>query len=248
MTRADLGKNAAEVAGMFDQVAAGYDRTRARLWWGRMDTWGEEMAKGADAGPGRRIVDVAAGTGTSAAILARHGARVVACDISAGMLAVCERRHSHLQTVLADAHRLPFDGQSFDAATISFGLRNMAKPQVVLAEMRAATRPGGRLVVCEFSMPPGRIPRIVFGAYLRYVVPIIGRAISSNPEAYKYLAESIRAWPDPEVLSQWISQAGWSQVSFRRLDWGIVHVHTAVAPFSSEEPVAQQDQDPAKRP
>jgi len=236
MVRANLDKNAAEVASMFDEVAAGYDRTRARLWWGRMDGWGEHMAKAAKAVPGQQILDVAAGTGTSAAILARHGASVVASDISPGMLSVCSRRHRSLETVVADAHQLPFDPESFTAVTISFGLRNMAKPQVVLAEMLKATRPGGRLVVCEFSMPQRRIPRMLFRSYLRRVVPVIGSRISSNPEAYRYLAESIQAWPAPDVLGHWITQAGWEHVEWHPLDWGMVHIHSACAPRSGRTP------------
>ncbi len=234
MARVNLDKKPTEVSSMFDEVAVGYDQTRAKLWWGRTDSWGEHMAKAANAGPGQQILDVAAGTGTSAAILARHGASVVASDISPGMLAVCNRRHNDLQTIVADAHQLPFEPQTFDAVTISFGLRNMAQPQLVLSEMLKVTRQGGRLVVCEFSMPQRRISRMLFRSYLRYVVPIIGRRVSSNPEAYQYLADSIRAWPAPEVLGHWIAEAGWEQVAWRPLDGGVVHLHSAVAPPSGQ--------------
>ncbi|MHC9295437.1 ubiquinone/menaquinone biosynthesis methyltransferase [Mycobacterium sp. LTG2003] len=235
MARANLDKNAVEITGMFDEVAAGYDRTRARLWWGRMNEWGRQMARATDAGPGRHILDVAAGTGTSTEILARHGASVVACDISAGMLAICNRRHPDLPTKVADAHRLPFEPDSFDAVTISFGLRNMAQPSVVLGEMLRVVRPGGRLTVCEFSLPPARLPRLLFRNYLRHVVPWIGKRVSSNPEAYCYLADSIQEWPAPEVLGHWIRKAGWSDVTWRALDAGVVHLHTAVAPSTPSD-------------
>jgi demethylmenaquinone methyltransferase / 2-methoxy-6-polyprenyl-1,4-benzoquinol methylase len=230
VARVTLDKKPTEVASMFDEVAIGYDQTRAWLWWGHTDSWGERMAKAANAGPGQRILDVAAGTGASAAILARHGANVVASDISPGMLAACRRRHNDLETIVADAHQLPFDPQVFDAVTISFGLRNMARPQLVVSEMLRVTRPGGRLVVCEFSMPPRRIPRMLFRLYLDHVVPFVSRRVSSNPEAYQYLAESIQVWPAPEVVGQWIAQAGWEHVTWRPLDGGVVHLHSAVAP------------------
>lgn len=235
MVRADLDKNAVEIAGMFEEIAAGYDRTRARMWWGRTNEWGQQMARATHAVPGQHILDVAAGTGTSTGILARHGASVVACDISSGMLAICSRRHPDLPTTVADAHRLPFEPNSFDAVAISFGLRNMAQPVIVLGEMLKVVRPGGRLTVCEFSMPPARLPRLLFRSYLRHAVPWIGKRVSKNPEAYRYLADSIQQWPAPEVLGQWIRRAGWSDVTWRALDAGVVHLHTAVAPTTTPE-------------
>lgn len=230
MARADLDKNTAQVGAMFDEVARGYDRTRARLWWGRMDVWGRHMAAAAQAAPGSRVLDVAAGTGTSSVALERRGATVVACDFSLGMLAVAGRRHPTLSRVAADAQALPFAPGQFDAVTISFGLRNIGNPQAALTEMLKVAKPGGRLVVCEFSMPPARLPKILFRAYLRHVVPLIARRISSNPEAYSYLSESIQAWPPPHALAEWINRAGWSDVAWRQLDGGVVHLHTAIAP------------------
>ncbi|WP_030429872.1 class I SAM-dependent methyltransferase [Allokutzneria albata] len=229
MVRADLNKETAQVSAMFDEVAAGYDRTRNRLWWGRMDAWGRRMAAAAHAGPGTTILDVAAGTGTSSAIIARSGGTVIASDFSLGMLDVAGRRHPGLSRVAADAMALPFADGSFDAVTISFGLRNVADPRAALREMRRVTRPGGRLVVCEFSMPPAALPRALWRAYLRRIVPMIGKRISSNPEAYVYLAESIQAWPTPSALAGQIGTCGWSEVAFHGLDGGVVHLHTAVA-------------------
>lgn len=212
---------------MFDQVAAGYDRTRSWLWVRRMDAWGNRMATTAGAHSGQLILDVAAGTGTSTAILARRGARVVACDFSHSMLTVGAARHPHLEFVVGDALALPFATHSFDAVTISFGLRNVAHPDQALAEMLRVTRPGGRLVVCEFSMPPTPVPRALFRSYLRAVVPRIARRLSSNPEAYQYLAESIQAWPPPPALAHRIRAAGWQRVGWRYLDSGIVVLHHA---------------------
>lgn len=230
MVRADLEKKTAHVAAMFDEVAAGYDRTRARLWWGRMDAWGGRVAAAADARSGQLILDVAAGTGTSSDPLTRSGASVVACDLSPGMLAVAGTRYPDLARAAADARSLPFASDRFDAVTIAFGLRNISDPQSALREMLRVTRPGGRLVICEFSMPPAALPRVLWRQYLRWIVPMIGRRISSNPEAYVYLAESIQAWHSPPELAQQVTAAGWRDVSWHRLDGGIVHLHTATAP------------------
>ncbi len=230
MVRADLEKKTAHIAAMFDEVAAGYDRTRARLWWGRMDAWGRRLAAATDTGPGRLILDVAAGTGTSSDPLTRGGASVVACDLSPGMLAVAGTRYPDLARVAADARSLPFASDLFDAVTIAFGLRNIADPQNALREILRVTRRGGRLAICEFSMPPAALPRALWRQYLRRIVPMIGRRISSNPEAYVYLAESIQAWPSPPDLAQQVTAAGWRDVSWHRLDGGIVHLHTATAP------------------
>ncbi|PWI42727.1 ubiquinone/menaquinone biosynthesis methyltransferase [Streptomyces sp. ICBB 8177] len=229
MVRADLEKNPAEVAAMFDEVALGYDRTRARLWLGRMNSWGRRMARAAGARPGRRILDVAAGTGTSGMALTAEGASVVACDFSEGMLAIGRRRHPAMDFVVGDGHRLPFADGSFDAVTISFGLRNVTDPESVLGEMLRVTRPGGVLTVCEFSLPVTPVRRALFTAYLRWIVPMTGRRVSSNPEAYVYLAESIRDWPSPDRLAGRIAAAGWQRVRWRALDGGVVHLHTAVA-------------------
>ncbi|MBB4677465.1 ubiquinone/menaquinone biosynthesis methyltransferase [Crossiella cryophila] len=230
MVRANLDKQTSQVSAMFDQVADGYDRTRARLWWGRMDAWGREMAAAAGAGPGKRVLDVAAGTGTSTAALAATGARAVASDFSLGMLGVAGRRHPGMPRIAADALALPFARGAFDAVTISFGLRNIADPTAALREMRAVTRPGGRLVVCEFSIPPKPLNGALFTAYLRHVIPLIARRVSTNPEAYQYLAESIQAWHTPPRLGEQLTAAGWTRVAWRPLSGGVVHLHVGTAP------------------
>lgn len=234
MARADLDKNAASVAAMFDEVAAGYDRTRVWLWLRRMDAWGRHTAVDADARPGRLVLDVAAGTGTSSAILAGCGAQVVACDFSRGMLTVGRTRHPELHFVGGDALALPFATGRFDVVTISFGLRNVVDNHQVLAEMLRVTRPGGRCVVCEFSLPVARLARAAFRRYLCYVVPFIAKRVSSNPDAYRYLAESIQAWPPPAVLANRIRAAGWQDVTWHSLDGGVVVIHQATAPLNAK--------------
>jgi demethylmenaquinone methyltransferase / 2-methoxy-6-polyprenyl-1,4-benzoquinol methylase len=238
MVRADLEKRPAAVAAMFDEVARGYDRTRSRMWLGRMGSWGRQTARALDARPGRRILDVAAGTGTSGMALTARGAHVVACDFSTGMLAVGRERHPAMSFVAGDGHRLPFADGVFDAVAISFGLRNVEDAAGVLREMRRVTKPGGQLAVCEFSLPLTPIRRALFRVHLRHLVPRIAERVSSNPEAYAYLAESIQAWAPPAALAELIAGCGWQRVRYRALDGGVVHLHIATAPAPSPVPGA----------
>jgi demethylmenaquinone methyltransferase/2-methoxy-6-polyprenyl-1,4-benzoquinol methylase len=183
-----------------------------------------------DPKPGERILDIAAGTGTSAAVLARAGASVVAVDFSPGMIAEGRRRHPRIEFVEADAERLPFGDEEFDAVTISFGLRNVSHPQAALAEMYRVLKPGGRAVICEFSRPPRAVFRSGYDAYMRFVMPVVARVTSTEPEAYDYLAESIRAWPDQVTLSQWMRGVGFTRVAHRNLTAGVVALHRGHKP------------------
>ena len=230
MPRADLDKQPTEVAAMFDEVAERYDLTNDVLALGPTRLWRRAVVNAVAPRPGERILDLAAGTGTSSAPLAARGASVVPCDFSLGMLRVGHRREPDLAFVAGDALRLPFADATFDAVTISFGLRNTVDPGAALAEMARVTRPGGRLVVCEFSHPSFGPFRTVYSRYLMGALPGIARRASSNPDAYVYLAESIRAWPDQDDLARKIEAAGWSQVRWRNLTGGIVALHAAVKP------------------
>ncbi len=231
MTRAGLDKDPAEVAAMFDEVAPRYDLTNAVLSLGRDRGWRRALVQAVDPAPGQRVLDLAAGTGTSSAALARPGAEVVACDFSLGMLRVAARsRYERVRLVAGDALRLPFADGVFDAVTISFGLRNTADPDLALREMLRVTRPGGRLVVCEFSSPVWRPFRTVYVEYLMRALPAVARRVSSDPAAYTYLAESIRAWPGQADLAGDLAVAGWTDVAWRDLTGGIVALHRAVRP------------------
>lgn len=215
---------------MFDGVARGYDRTNSVLSVGNAALWRIATVKAVDPQRGERILDIAAGTGTSAAALAASGADVVALDFSAGMVAEGRRRHPEMTFVQGDAEKLPFGDGEFDAVTISFGLRNVQRPEVALAEMHRVLKPGGRVVICEFSRPPSRLLRAGYQAYLKYVMPFIAGAASSNPEAYRYLFESIEAWPQQRVLSQWMLTAGFTNVGYRNLSAGVVALHRGRKP------------------
>ena len=228
MTRATLDKDPAEVAAMFDEVAPRYDLTNTVLSLGRDRGWRTAVARALDLRPGERVLDLAAGTGTSSEPFAEAGATVVPTDLSLGMLRVGKRRRPALAFVAADALQLPYADAVFDAVTISFGLRNVEDTQAALAEMRRVTRPGGRLVVCEFSAPTWAPFRTVYTEYLMAALPRIASVVSSNPAAYHYLAESIRAWPDQAGLAARMRAAGWTAVAHRNLSGGIVALHRAV--------------------
>ena len=230
MTRASLDKDPRDVAAMFDDVAGKYDLTNDVLSLGQDRLWRRAVVRAVDAQPGERLLDIAAGTGTSSEPFADQGVHVVPADFSLGMLAVGNRRRPDLGFTAADAMRLPFADASFDAVTMSFGLRNVADTQAALREFLRVTRPGGRLVVCEFSQPVNGAFRKVYTEYLMRSLPSIARRVSSNPESYVYLAESIQAWPAQRELALAISGAGWSDVAWRNLTGGVVALHRATAP------------------
>ena len=233
MTRATLEKDPAEVAAMFDEVAARYDLTNTVLSLGQDRGWRTAVARALDLRPGERVLDLAAGTATSSAALARAGADVVGCDFSLGMLRVGRRAgHEGVELVAGDALRLPFADGAFDAVTISFGLRNTADRDLALREMLRVTRPGGRLVVCEFSHPTWAPFRAVYVNYLMRALPKVATKVSSDPAAYVYLAESIRAWPVQSELAGDLAVAGWSDVAWRDLTGGIVALHRGTRPAS----------------
>jgi demethylmenaquinone methyltransferase/2-methoxy-6-polyprenyl-1,4-benzoquinol methylase len=227
---ADLQKQPREVAAMFDDVAARYDLTNDVLSLGQTRLWRRAVARAVDAAPGERVLDLAAGTGSSSLPFVRAGARVVAADFSLGMLRVGKRANPTLDLLAGDALRLPFADEVFDVVTISFGLRNVTDVDAALREMARVTKPGGRLVVCEFSHPTWRPFRTVYTEYLMRALPSVARTVSSNPDAYVYLAESIRAWPDQPGLARRIAANGWTAVGWRNLTGGIVALHRARKP------------------
>ena len=213
---------------MFDAVARRYDITNTVLSLGQDRFWRRATRNALDIGPGDRVLDLAAGTAVSTEELARSGAWCVAADFSIGMLLAGNARA--VPKVAADATRLPFEEGAFDAVTISFGLRNVVDHEAGLREMARVTKPGGRLVVCEFSTPTNPLFGTVYKEYLMQALPRVARAVASNPEAYVYLAESIRAWPDQAELARRIKRAGWAGVRWRNLTGGIVALHAATRP------------------
>ncbi len=232
MTRADLTKNPADVSTMFDDVAGRYDLLNTVLAFGQDRGWRTAMVEALDLpkGSGARVLDVAAGTGTSSAAIAREGLQVLASDFSAGMMAEGRKRQPHIPFVGADATNLPFKPHSFDAAVISFGLRNVVEPRKALSEMTRVVKPGGAVVVCEFSTPKNRAFRHVYSRYIMGLLPRVASQVSANGAAYSYLAESILAWPDQEGLREWFLDLGLERVQYRNLSGGIVALHRGYVP------------------
>jgi demethylmenaquinone methyltransferase / 2-methoxy-6-polyprenyl-1,4-benzoquinol methylase len=227
---AGLDKRPADVAGMFDGVSRRYDLTNTVLSFGQDRRWRRKTRQALDLAPGQRVLDLAAGTGVSTAEIALGDVHCVACDFSLGMLRAGRRRRdrARLPFVAGDALALPFADGSFDRVTISFGLRNVQDPAAALRELHRVTRPGGRLVVCEFGRPTFAPFRVVYLRYLMRALPWVAKRVSSNAAAYVYLAESIRAWPDQPELARLITGNGWSDVGWRNITFGTVALHRAV--------------------
>lgn len=228
MSRASLAKDPADVAAMFDGVAGRYDLTNTVLSFGQDRGWRVATRKALALGPGDVVLDLAAGTAVSTEELARSGANCVAADFSMGMLKAGARRS--VPKVGADALHLPFGDESFDAATISFGLRNVNDVDEAFAELFRVLKPGGRVVICEFSTPVFAPMRVVYMEYLMKALPSVARKVSSNPDAYVYLAESIREWPDQAALAQRMKSAGFEHVRWRNLTFGITALHRGIKP------------------
>lgn len=231
---------------MFDALAGRYDLMNDVLSMGQVRLWRKSVQRILRAGPGDRVLDLAAGTGTSSVSFAESGADVVACDFSLGMLQAGQARagrgggaksdplraktRGRVSFAAGDALHLPFRDGTFDAVTISFGLRNVHGTRDALAEMRRVTRPGGRLVVCEFSTITIEPLDMLYRRYLTGVLPAIARRAARNPEAYEYLSESIKDWPSQRDLADVIRAAGWSAVKWRDLSLGVVSIHVGRNP------------------
>ena len=209
---------------MFDEVASAYDRTNDLLSFYQSRLWRRVLRSEVSPKAPMRILDIAAGTGTSSMALLADGVEVVAADFSKGMLAEGKKRYPQLEFVFADAMKLPFEDASFDVVTMSFGLRNVADHKVALKEFYRVLKPSGRLVICEFSHVSGFLGRL-YRWYLRNVLPVVAKLVSSNPQAYSYLSESIEAWPRQQELRDDISAAGFESASYRNLTFGIVAIH-----------------------
>ncbi|MGV9712223.1 demethylmenaquinone methyltransferase [Gordonia sp. NPDC003424] len=224
--RATLDKDPAEVAAMFDGVAKRYDITNTVLSFGQDRGWRKKTRAALALKPSDIVLDLAAGTAVSTVELGRSGAHCIAADFSLGMLKAGAKRE--VPKVAADALALPFADESFDAATISFGLRNVNDVPKALSELHRVLKPGGRLVICEFSTPVLKPLRTVYLEYLMKALPTVATKVSSNPAAYVYLAESIRAWPDQFGLGDLIREAGFTAVRWENLTGGIAAVHSGV--------------------
>jgi demethylmenaquinone methyltransferase / 2-methoxy-6-polyprenyl-1,4-benzoquinol methylase len=220
-------RTAAGVQRMFDRVAPRYDLANTVFSLGQDRSWRQAAARSTRLTAGEVAVDVACGTGALTRELQAMApaALVVGMDFSQEML----KRAGHGRYVAGDALQLPLPDASLDVVTIAFGLRNLPEPGRGLLEFRRVLRPGGRLVVCEFSQPVVPVFREVYRRYLTRLMPVAARRLTSDPEAYQYLARSIGAWPDQPGLARWLQEAGFGEVAWRHLSGGIVALHRGVA-------------------
>jgi len=227
VSRADLGKDPEEVAAMFDGVARRYDLFNDLLSLGATKRWRRRVEKIIDPKPGMKILDIAAGPGSSSEGLHKAGSDVTSLDFSKGMLDQGRKVRPYLNFVQGDALNLSFKENTFDLTTNSFGLRNTQDYKRALSEALRVTKPGGRIVIVEFSTPTFKPFRILYMNYLMKALPKLSRSGSSNPAAYGYLAESIRAWPKQGELARDLEAVGWKNSSWINLTGGVVAVHTA---------------------
>jgi demethylmenaquinone methyltransferase / 2-methoxy-6-polyprenyl-1,4-benzoquinol methylase len=234
-------RTAQGVQRMFDRVAPRYDLANTVFSMGQDKAWRQAAARAARLAAGEVAADVACGTGALTRELeaTAPGAVVVGFDFSLEMLKRARSAGGAPSAppdpprprllVAGDAIQLPLADASVDGVTIAFGLRNLPEPGQGLLEFRRVLRPGGRLVVCEFSTPVVPVLRGVYRRYLTRLMPVAARRLTSDPEAYQYLARSIGAWPDQPGLARWMQQAGFAEVAWRDLTGGIVALHRGVA-------------------
>ena len=220
-------RTAPGVQRMFDRVAPRYDLANSVFSLGQDKGWRQAAARATRLAAGEVAADVACGTGALTHELERlaPGATAVGLDFSQEML----KRAGPGRFAAGDALQLPLADASVGVVTIAFGLRNLPEPGQGLLEFRRVLRPGGRLVVCEFSTPVVPVFRDVYRRYLTRLMPVAARRLTSDPEAYQYLARSIGAWPDQPALARWLQDAGFGEVAWRNLTGGIVALHRGVA-------------------
>jgi demethylmenaquinone methyltransferase/2-methoxy-6-polyprenyl-1,4-benzoquinol methylase len=225
VVRANLNKDPDDVSKMFDDVANRYDFLNDLLSLGRTKAWRRAVTSIIAPKPGMKILDIAAGTGSSSRPLVDKGAEVTALDFSQGMIEQGRKQNKNINFVQGDALKLPFEDNSFEVTTISFGLRNTSSTEIALKEALRVTKDGGRIVVAEFSHPVNPIFKKIYLNYLMKALPVIVKKISKNPDAYIYLADSIRAWPDQAELASIMRDSGFKSVAWQDLTFGIVAVH-----------------------
>jgi demethylmenaquinone methyltransferase/2-methoxy-6-polyprenyl-1,4-benzoquinol methylase len=232
-------EKAGRVAGVFHSVAARYDLMNDLMSGGVHRLWKRFTIEMSGVRPGQRVLDIAGGTGDLAAKFSRlvgESGQVVLADINESMLRVGRDRlldegiAANLDFAQADAQQLPFPDNCFDCITIAFGLRNVTDKDRALADMLRILKPGGRLLVLEFSKPANPLLEKAYDVYSFQVLPRLGRAVAGDDASYRYLAESIRMHPDQETLKGMMAEAGFANCQYFNLTGGIVALHKGIKP------------------
>ena len=230
----DEREKASRVRGVFDSVAPRYDLMNDLMSLGLHRAWKAFTVLAADLRPGQAVLDIAGGTGDLARAFARKvgpGGLVVHTDINAAMLGVGRNRLLDagvvLPTVVCDAEKLPFESESFDRVSVGFGLRNMTHKDRALAEMHRVLRPGGKLLVLEFSRVAPPLEK-AYDWYSFNILPRLGRLVAGDEASYRYLAESIRMHPGQEELKALMKKAGFGHVDYHNLTAGVAALHVAI--------------------
>ncbi len=215
---------------VFSRVAPRYDLMNDLMSMGIHRLWKRRFARDANARPGQTIVDLAGGTGDVAALLAGRDRAVLVCDPSREMMAVGQQRGlAAVRWIAGVGEAIPLASGSVDTVTIAFGIRNVTHMETALEEVLRVLRPGGRFLCLEFSRPVAPV-RPFYEAFNRTVIPRLGAWVSRNPEAYRYLIESIRRFPDQAEMQQILERVGFVDVRWRNLSFGIACIHEGTRP------------------
>lgn len=234
-----VDEKAGRVADVFHSVAARYDVMNDLMSGGVHRLWKRFTIELSAARPGQTILDIAGGTGDLTARFSRivgPTGKVVLADINESMLKVGRDRlldrgiAGNVETVQADAQYLPFPENTFDCITIAFGLRNVTDKDLALRSMLRVLKPGGRLLVLEFSKPQSKLLQKVYDQYSFRLLPFMGKLVANDPDSYRYLAESIRMHPDQQTLKDMMGEAGFVDCEFHNMTGGVVALHKGIKP------------------